>query len=419
MNPLILRLAVALAIGLLVGVERGWQERDHRPGGRTAGIRTYGITGLLGGVCAAVAQAMDTPATYYVSFAVFSLIFAWFKWREEVSEGDFSVTGVVAALAVFALGGLAVAGDQIAAAAGGTALAGVLASREYLHAWLKRISWVELRAALLLAAMSVIVLPLLPDRALDPWGGFNPWEIWFFTVLVASISYAGYVAIKVFGPQKGILFSSLAGAVVSSTAITLSLGRMAASSEDGPGLAGAACLAALVSVVRVLAIILAINASILEAVALPLIGAGAIFALAGSLLFSFRAAQGELSQAPKNPFDLIPLLIFAATFAAVALASAYAQTRLGGSGAIAVSTVSGVLDVDAAILSVARLSGQEMPVQTAGLAIIGAFAANAAARTLIAFSAGSWRFAVPYALVSTAAVVTALSTALLYGPAIN
>lgn len=407
MDTLIVRLGTALAIGLLVGLERGWRERDDRPGGRTAGIRTYGITGLLGGVCAAVARTMDEPAAYFVPFAAFALIFSWFKWREEMSEGDFSVTGVVAALTVFALGALAVTGDQITAAAAGAALAAVLASREYLHAWLKRISWVELRSALLLVSMTVIVLPILPDRALDPWGGFNPWEVWFFTVLVASISYAGYVAIKVMGADRGILFSSLTGALVSSTAITLALGRRAASGSE-TGLAGAACLAALVSVVRVLVVILIVNRTLLEAVAVPLLGAAAVFALTGAGLFFSRRTEGGVDHAPANPFDVLPLMVFAATFAAVAVISAYVKANIGGSGIPAVATVSGLLDVDAAILSVARFGGPELPVETAGIAIIGAFSGNALIRTIIAFTAGSLRFAVPYALSSVAAVGVAL-----------
>lgn len=222
---LILRLGLALVIGLLVGLERGWRERDEPEGSRTAGFRTYGLSGFLGGILAAVSGALDGGVILAAGFLAFAGVFAWFQARELERDEEYSVTSVVAALGVFALGALAVAGDYRAAAAGGVALAGVLASREALHGLLRRISWVELRSTLLLAGMTAIGLSLLPNRTIDPWGGVNPWEIWFFTVLTAAISYAGYIAIRILGPGKGVLISGLAGAIVSSTAVTVAFAR--------------------------------------------------------------------------------------------------------------------------------------------------------------------------------------------------
>ncbi|RUY82420.1 hypothetical protein EN974_37810, partial [Mesorhizobium sp. M7A.F.Ca.CA.001.12.2.1] len=163
MDPLIARLGLALAIGLLVGLERGWQERDAPDRSRTAGIRTYGISGLLGGVLAALASALSAVPMLVGGFIAFAAIFAWYKAREAVHDEDFSVTSVIAGLCVFALGSLSVAGDYRAAAAGGAALAAILASREVLHGLLKRLTWIELRSALILAVMTAIVLPLLPN----------------------------------------------------------------------------------------------------------------------------------------------------------------------------------------------------------------------------------------------------------------
>ena len=171
MDTLIARLGLALAIGLLVGLERGWRERDAPEGSRTAGIRTYGISGLLGGVSAALSDALDDVSVLVAGFLGFTVVFAWFKAREASYHEDFSVTGVFAGLCVFLLGALAVAGDLYAAAAGGTALAAVLASREVLHGLLRRLTWIELRSAMILAVMTAIVLPLLPNRTIDPWGG--------------------------------------------------------------------------------------------------------------------------------------------------------------------------------------------------------------------------------------------------------
>jgi uncharacterized membrane protein (DUF4010 family) len=162
-DSLILRLGFALAIGLIVGIERGWRERDAPAGSRTAGVRTYGLSGLFGGVFAALAQAAGAPLLLAVGFLGFAAVFAWFKHREAQADESFSVTGVVAALVVFALGALAVAGDPKAAAAG-VATAGLLALRDPLHGFLAHLTWRELHSALLLAAMTVIVLPNLPTR---------------------------------------------------------------------------------------------------------------------------------------------------------------------------------------------------------------------------------------------------------------
>ncbi|MDP3895475.1 MAG: MgtC/SapB family protein, partial [Mesorhizobium sp.] len=239
MNELILRLGLALAIGLLVGLERGWRERSEPDGSRTAGIRTYGISGLLGGIFAALATAYGAAYVFLVGFLGYAIVFAWFKSREAAHDENFSVTGVIAGLCVFALGGLAVAGDYRAAGAGGAAVAGLLASRELLHSLLQRLSWMELRSALVLAVMTAVVLPLLPNRTIDPWGGFNPWEIWFFTVLTAAISFVGYFAVRILGPTRGMLVSGLAGAVVSSTAVTVAFARTAKSGGNVWPLAGA------------------------------------------------------------------------------------------------------------------------------------------------------------------------------------
>ncbi|AGG70315.1 DUF4010 domain-containing protein [Sinorhizobium meliloti] len=159
-------------------------------------------------------------------------------------------------MAVFALGGLAVAGDYRIAAAGAAALAGVLASRELMHNLLKTLSWIELRSALVLAAMTAIGLPLLPNHAIDPWGGFNPREVWLFTLLSATISFMGYVAVRVLGSSRGLLVGGLIGAVVSSTAVTASFGQKARSGEEPLPLAGAASIAAVVALLRVLTVTL-------------------------------------------------------------------------------------------------------------------------------------------------------------------
>jgi uncharacterized membrane protein (DUF4010 family) len=417
LDNLIVRLGLSLVIGLLVGLERGWRERDMPAGSRTAGIRTYGLSGLLGGVLAALAEALGSGIVFALGFVGFAGVFAWFKWHEAEQAETFSVTGVVAALAVFGLGGLAVSGDYRAAAAGGVALAGVLASREVLHGLLKRISWIELRSALLLAGMTAIVLPLMPNRTIDPWGGLNPWEIWFFTVLTAAISYAGYVAVRILGPGKGVLVSGLAGALVSSTAVTVAFARRASAGEPVRPLAGGAVLAGMVSVFRVLTLVTIVKPELALALAAPILSAGVVFGLLGAAMLRGVANAGPMETRLGNPFDLGPLLIFAASFAIVATASAALTSHYGAGSAIVTSGVSGVLDVDVAALTAARLTGGTIPIATAAAAVLFAVAANLLAKVAAAFAIGPIGYSIRL-LGATAAAILAGAAAFVALPAL-
>ena len=147
-----------------------------------------------------------------LAFTAFTAAIAVFRYREMVHEKTFGATTVVAAMLAFALGALAVMGDKTAAAAAGVAAALLLALKSALPEWLKRLTWEELRAGLILAAMTVILLPLLPDRELSPAFPVNPHEIWLLTILIAALSFAGYVAIRLAGPSIGVLLSGLPAA---------------------------------------------------------------------------------------------------------------------------------------------------------------------------------------------------------------
>ncbi|MEY9778848.1 MgtC/SapB family protein [Sinorhizobium fredii] len=409
MEALILRLGLALAIGLLVGLERGWREREAPAGSRTAGIRTYGISGLLGGILAALSDAQRSDLIFAAGFMSFALSFTWFKLREARHDEDFSVTGVIAGLAVFALGGLAVTGDYRVAAAGAAALAGVLASRELMHNLLKKLSWIELRSALVLAAMTAIGLPLLPNHAIDPWGGFNPREIWLFTVLSATISFIGYVAVRLLGSSRGLLVGGLVGAVVSSTAVTASFGQKARSGEEPTALAGAASIAAVVSLLRVLAVVLLVSPRVLPVVAVPIIAAAAIFAAGGAALMTKSPPTADEPVNSRNPFELVPLLIFAGLFALTATTGAALMTGMGNNSLIAISAVSGLFDVDVAILTALRAGGGAAPLQIVAAAVLVAVLANAGGKVLVAMTSGTLRYGASLATVSLLAAGTGVA----------
>ncbi|MBX3577605.1 MAG: MgtC/SapB family protein [Rhizobiaceae bacterium] len=402
------RLALSLAIGLLVGLERGWRERDAPDHSRTAGLRTYGISGLLGGLSATLSAAVGSPGLMVAALLVFAALLGVYKMREAIADEDFSATGVIAGVAVFLLGALAVAGDYRLAAGGGAALAAVMASRETLHRLLRRMTWQELRAALTLAAMTAIVLPLLPDRAVDPWGGFNPREVWLFTILVAAISFAGYVATRVFGQGRGLLVSSILGAIVSSTAVTVSLARR--TTEPPSLMAGAAALAAAVSVTRVLLIVAAVSPAVLWHVLLPAGAAALVFACGGVILLFGTGRPDTDQMGLKNPFDLGPLLFFAAAFAAIASASAYLRTLIGEPGMLATSAIAGMFDVDVAVLSAVRqvgTPGASTLAASAANAVLLALISNGMARAVLAGMTGTIGFSLRYAGISIGAATAA------------
>lgn len=389
---LIQRLAVALAIGLIIGIERGWKQRAEPEGDRVAGLRTHALAGLLGGIWGALAHHSGTWGAMGLglAFVAFTAVIATFRYREMQREKTFGATTVVAAMIAFSLGALAVLGNATAAAAAGVAAAMLLALKAALHAWLKRLTWDELRAGLILLAMTVILLPLLPDRELTPWFPVNPREIWLMTIFIAALSFAGYAAIRAAGPGPGVLLSGLAGGLVSSTAVTLSMARLARQHHERLRLfAAAIILASAMMMLRVLVIVGIINAALLQLIAPPLVLAVlAQAAMAGAL---GNWARDDAATAPlelKNPFDLSVVLEFGALLAIVMVLAKGIAAWAGSKGAIALAAVSGMLDVDAITLSMARLAPDGLDADSAAFAILVAVGVNSAAKVALATTAG-------------------------------
>jgi uncharacterized membrane protein (DUF4010 family) len=414
------RLSVALAVGLLIGLERGWRERKEGEGGRTAGLRTFALSGLLGGVWAAIAKAAGDGGgaiALGLAFAVHAAILAVFRYRENVRDGTFGATTIVAAMLTFALGALAVFGPIEAAAAGGVATAGLLAWKSVLHQWLQRMTREELRSGLVLLAMTFILLPLLPQRTVDPWDALNPYEIWLMTIMIAFISFVGYVAVKLTGDRHGIAITGIAGGLASSTAVTMTLAQLARENpEQRTLLTAGVLLASAVMSGRVLAIAGVINPSLLTAIALPIGAIGAVLAC-GAVVLMWRSADGEVGDGTaitlKNPFELATVLKFGAVLAIVLLATKLLTGAVGAAGAYLVAAVSGVADVDAVTLSMARGAGGDAAV--AAIAIFIAVAVNTASKTMMAWWIGGAGMGRLMAVVSALAVVAGAVALLLSG----
>ncbi len=409
------RLGLALAIGFLIGVERGWHERSEAEGSRTAGLRTFALSGLLGGIAGLLGEALGDLALGLI-FIGFAAAFAAYKWREARHENDYSVTVVVAGMLVFALGAYAMIGDMRVAAAGGVATAALLVSKNVLHAWLNRLSWAEIRSAVVLAAMTFVALPILPDRGYGPFKALNPYEIWLMAVLIAAVSFAGYVVIRLVGQKRGVLIAGAAGGLVASTAVTLDLARRSAVERGRDGLfAGGAAVAGAVMFLRVLVVATVIDSALFGDLALPL-GAAALVSGGIGLAFASGRFDGKRSGEHTeetvadlgNPFDLLIVLRFAALLGLVMMVAAALQAWFGPDSAVWLAAAAGLADVDAITLSMARLAGGSVPMDTAVLAILVVAGSNSLSKTVMALLAGSRAFAVRFAAAMAVSIAVAV-----------
>lgn len=400
------RLGLALALGFVIGLERGWKERDEGEGHRTAGIRTFSLIGLLGGIFGILSLGGDR-ILIAAGFVLTGAVLAVFMWREGERQGDYSATTLIAALLTFMLGALAVLGDMAIAAGAGVAAVGLLAYKRQLHGFLARVTWAELRSGLLLAAMTFIALPLLPDRALDPWGALNPHELWLVTILIAAVSFLGYVAVKLVGPSRGLVLAAAVGGLVSSTVVTLTLAKLARDNAARvPLLTGSILASGGVMLVRVLVLAGVINLSLALALAVPLLAAALFQGLAAVLLIGRDGKGGAKPESliHKNPFLLSEVLRFGAILAAVMLAAGIAQSVYGDSGLMAVAAISGLADVDAVTLSVAGMG----PASRAGVAaVLIAIGVNNIAKSAYAWYAGGGRLGLMLLVLNLAAIAVA------------
>lgn len=413
------RLSVALAIGLLIGLERGWHMRTEADGARAAGFRTHALGGLLGGIWGALAQRSaiggasgDGLIALAIAFAVYSAAVILFRYRETGHDGTFGMTTVVAAMLAFALGAFAVAGDTRVAAASGVAVAGLLALKSTLHASIRQLSWLELRSVLVLAAMTFIALPLLPNRTIDPWGAINPFELWLMTIFIAAISFTGYAAIKMLGAQRGILLGAISGGLASSTALTLTNARLARQHpQQRDPLIGGALIAGATMVARVLIVAGILNQGLLGKLVAPLGAACLVFAAAGMwMLRSGTTAESNSAQIQvKNPFELDTVLKFGALLMLISLLAKAATTYAGSGGVYALAAVSGIADVDAITLSMARLGGSATTLDVAALAIALAVAVNTISKAILGAVAGGADVGMRLLAASAAALLAGIA----------
>jgi len=399
------RLGLALAIGLLLGVERGWHARETPSGVRVAGVRTFALTGLLGGFSGwlALSAGPVLPALIFAGLAAVIVV----SYRASARKnGDLGITTEIALMLAFALGAASAMGEMALAGAGAVAAAALLALKAALHGWIEHIRRYELNAAIQLSVLSVVLLPLLPNRGFGPFSALNPYALWWAVVLVAGLSFFGHVAIRAAGAGLGVLITGLLGGLASSTATTLAFARRARGDAAlAPVLAVGAVLAGAFTFLRMLVGASAFSAALAQALAVPL-GAMAATGFAGALILRLGFARGAAgaadAPADANPLELAMALKFAVFLAVVAVGTAYLKDWFGAAGVYAAAALAGVSDVDAVTISIARMTGDDLAAGVAAGALVLAVSVNSAVKAGVALTVGGARMGVRVALVHAA-----------------
>jgi uncharacterized membrane protein (DUF4010 family) len=278
-----------------------------------------------------------------------------------------------------------------------------------LHGLLERIDRAELIATLRLLLISVVLLPILPDQGYGPWQALNPYRIWWMVVLIAGVSYVGYIAIKWIGRSRGLMVTSLFGGLVSSTAVAISFARRVRRRPGEQDICAAGIVAASsIMFPRMLVVLAVIAPSMALALATPLLTAGVCGLIGGAVLMRRRTTDSrseDQTTQHQNPLDLSTALQFGALLAAIFLLAQAAKAWLGDAGLLALAVVSGLGDVDAIVLSFSAMAGQgDIAVGLAATGIMLAAVSNTVVKCGLAVGIGGWRLGLRVGVVMTAAL---------------
>ena len=367
-----LRIGAAVAAGLLIGIERGWTQRGQRAGTRVAGVRTFTLLGLAGGLGGLLgAKGQTLVAGCIAASAAALLVAGYFKRLQEKPDA----TTPVAALATLAVGFLAGSGSAGLAVSAAAVAVLVLAMRDELHGFVAKLDEHDVKALARFAVIALGVLPFLPNEPMGPYGAWNPWKLWWVVVLVTGFSFMAYVANRLFGARRGTISTALIGGAYSSTAVTQSLAQRLGSNEAGGAEAAGMALATAVMYLRVIVLVAFLAPRILPSFVLVVLGPLLAAWAAGWWLYR-KAPKCEGPSPPGNPIALLPALGFLLFVAAAAVVARWAEGRFGEQGIAVLLLIMGSMDVDAAIVTAGGLPSQAIAAELAALALGGTILAN-------------------------------------------
>jgi len=388
-EQLIIRLGAALAVGLLIGIER---ERSKGQGPRraAAGVRTFTLIALAG----AISLELGGLPAFLVVAAVIG-VFAAISYVRTFRH-DAGLTTEVAMVVTVLLGGLALSEPQVAGALA-VVVTIILASRTKVHDWINNVlTDEEVRDGLVLAAAALVILPLLPEQPVDPWGVVDLRRLWTLAVLVMAINGLGYIAVRALGAKIGLALAGLFSGFVSSTATIGAMGSRAKARPELRGGAVAGAAASSVATVVQLTIVVGLVSMPTLAMLVPSLVLSGLAAIAYAGLFTLRSVR-ETTQAditPGRPFSPKTALLFVLVVGAALAISTALTNWLGGNGLLIATGVAGLGDSHAAAISAASLAaGGKAEVPMAAIAVLIGFSTNAISKTVVAFSLGDRRFA--------------------------
>lgn len=388
-EQLVIRLGAALAVGLLIGIER---ERSKGQGPRraAAGVRTFTLIALAG----AISLELGGLPAFLVSAAVVGAFAAVSYLRS--FRHDPGLTTEVAMIVTLLLGGLALREPQVSGALA-VIVTIILASRTPIHAWIKNVlTDEEVRDGLILAAAALVILPLLPAQPVDPWGVLDLRKLWTLAVLVMAINGLGYIAVRALGAKIGLALAGLFSGFVSSTAAIGAMGaRTRARPELHRGAVAGAAASSIATVVQLAIVVGLMSMETLQALLPSLILSG-LTAMAYAGLFTLRSVrdtvQGEVP--PGRPFSPKTALLFVAIVGLALTISTALTYWLGDRGLLLATGVAGFGDAHAAAISAASLAASgKTEVPLAVVAVLIGFSTNAVSKAVVAFSLGDRRFA--------------------------
>ena len=385
------RIAIALVTGLVLGAEREQRNADGAAAHPVAGIRTFAIGALLG----AIAQVIGSPvALGLFGIAVVAGTMVAYALGDRTDPG---ITSELALVLAYALGALAISRPMLSLAVG-IVTAMLLAFRAPIHSLVREVlSPAELRDALIVAAAALVVLPLLPNRTIDPWNVLNLFTLWRLLVVVLMIHFAAHVLQRLLGPKWGLAIAGLASGFVSSSATIAAMGNKVR--EDPKRLRGAVAAATASTVatfVQMAALVAAASTSLLIALAVPL-AAGAVVALIFAGVFAYRAANSPaMEPVPGRAVDIRGASIFATFVTVVTIGSSLIQSTVGGTGVVIAAAVAAFADTHAAAASIASVhAANQLATKGAVLAVLACISANTLTKGVLATVSGPRAYSLP------------------------
>lgn len=389
-GPLLVGLVVALGVGLLIGADRERRKGDG-PTRAAAGLRTFAVVSLSGAVAIIVGGELLLAATVLGVIVLAGLSY----WRAR--EEDPGITTEVALVLTSLLGALAMREPMIAAGLG-VLVAGLLHARSSLHQFVQTIlSEEDVRDALILAGATLIVLPLLPDRSVGPYGALNLHTLWLIVILVMSVSAIGYVTIRAVGARFGLPLAGLASGFISSAATIGAMGARAKKTPASlrPAVAGAV-LSTVATIVQMAVVLAATSLAVLQALYIPLICAGVAAVAYGAFFTAWALRQKTADEVqPGRAVSLPQALLFAAILGVIIVVSAVLREWFGTIGTIVAVATSGLVDTHSAAVSVATLvvSGKLTAAESV-VPILVAMSTNTLTKMAFAITSGGRAFAV-------------------------